>query len=87
VIEAVGVHQFVHWKAGDGGCDEPHRPGCATIYAGGGIRRVRSLNLVGLKRAGMADQGEAQPSKKLSALSPLWLTAKSSLRTIRPAVG
>jgi len=67
VIGAVGVHQFVH--IGRLAMVGATRIGCATIYAGGNPAR-RSLNLVGLKRAGMADQGEVFPTlKKLSALS------------------
>jgi len=51
----------------------------------GNPARVRSLNLVGLRRAGMADQEKcSQPSK---AFRILFCTAKSSPRTSRPAVG
>jgi len=71
VIEAVGVHQFVHiGRLAMVGAMSRIDGMCHHMLVEGNPARVRSLNLVGLKRAGMADQEKcSQPSKKLSALS------------------
>lgn len=63
---AVGVHQFVHIGrlAMVGAMSRIDRDVPPYMLVEGNPARVRSLNLVGLKRAGMADQGEVSPTLK-----------------------
>jgi len=66
----VGIHQFVHIGrlAMLGAMSRIDRDVPPYMLVEGNPARVRSLNLVGQRRAGMADQEKcSQPSKKLSA--------------------
>ena len=62
----VGIHQFVHIGrlAMVGGMSRIDRDVPPYMLVEGNPARVRSLNLVGLKRAGMVDQGEVLPTLK-----------------------
>jgi UDP-N-acetylglucosamine acyltransferase len=62
----LGIHQFVHIGrlAMVGGMSRIDRDVPPYMLVEGNPARVRSLNLVGLRRAGMAGQGEVFPTLK-----------------------